>query len=75
MSALITNKNSPNVMTVMGKVSMSKMGLMKVLSKASTNASNNAVVNCGMCTPLKTVDKPYATSAVIKRRIMMFMLM
>lgn len=60
---------------VMGNVSTINIGLMKVLSRASTNASTSAVVNWGMCTPLKTVDNPYAAKAVIKIRMSMFMLM
>lgn len=48
MSAFITNKNNPSVIMVMGNVSITKIGLMKVFSKARTNANTSAVVNWGM---------------------------
>ena len=48
MSALITNKNNPNVITVIGRVSITKIGLRKVLSSASTKAKTKAVVNWEM---------------------------
>ena len=58
INALMTNKNNPRVIKVMGKVRITNIGLRKVLSNASTNANTRAVVNSGMWTPLKTVDKP-----------------
>lgn len=45
ISALITNKNNPKVTIVTGKVSTTKMGLIKILSNPRTMATINAVVN------------------------------
>lgn len=42
--ALIINKNNPNVKNVIGKVRMIKIGLIKILSKPKTIATNKAVV-------------------------------
>ena len=43
MMALITNKNSPNVKIVNGKVNTTNIGLIKTLSNPKTTATINAV--------------------------------
>jgi hypothetical protein len=51
--ALITNKNKPNVKTVIGKVKKTKIGFKKVFSKPKTTATITAVVILSTCTPVK----------------------
>ncbi len=43
ITAFITSKKSPKVTTVIGMVSMVKIGFTIVFKKASTTATNNAV--------------------------------
>jgi len=43
ISALITNKNNPSVNMVTGSVNSTSSGLIKILSKPSTNATMIAV--------------------------------
>lgn len=45
ITALITNKNNPNVMMVTGNVSITKIGFINILSNPRTIATTNAVVN------------------------------
>jgi hypothetical protein len=51
MMALIINKKSPNVRIVTGKVSSTKMGFTKKLSKAKTIATTIEVINVSTATP------------------------
>ena len=44
ISALITNKNNPKVIIVTGSVSMTNIGLIKILSNPKTTATIKAVV-------------------------------
>lgn len=44
IKALITNKNNPKVTKVIGKVNITKMGLIKILSSPRTTATIKAVV-------------------------------
>lgn len=43
INTFITNKNSPNVMMLMGMVKITKMGLMNVFNKPNIAATNMAV--------------------------------
>jgi hypothetical protein len=52
MIALITSKKSPRVIKVTGKVSITKIGLIKILSRPNTTATISAVVNPATCTPV-----------------------
>lgn len=44
ISALITNKNNPKVIKVIGRVKITKIGLMNILSSPRTTATIKAVV-------------------------------
>lgn len=44
INALMTNKNNPKLRMVTGKVSITKIGLINILSKPKTMATNKAVV-------------------------------
>ena len=44
INALMTNKNNPNVTIVTGKVSITNIGLINILSKPRTTATIKAVV-------------------------------
>ena len=44
ISTLITRRNKPSVNTVMGMVKITSMGFIKVFKRASTTATNSAVV-------------------------------
>lgn len=68
------SRNNPSVTMVMGNVSMMRMGLRSTFITASTRANRTAVLKLLICTPPKTVDKPYATNAVANSRIMKFMI-
>ena len=58
LNTFITNKNKPIVIMVMGKVRITKIGLINVFSSASTTARISASVKLGMCTPFKIMLKP-----------------
>jgi hypothetical protein len=49
--ALITNKNKPKVKIVNGKVNMTNIGLMNILSNPKTTATIKAVVKLATWTP------------------------
>ena len=51
MTALMTNKNKPNVMMVTGKVNKTKIGLMKILSNPKTTATIIEVPKLSTRTP------------------------
>ena len=51
MSALITNRNSPRVNTVTGRVSSTRIGRSKVFNKPSTKAAISAEVKLVTTTP------------------------
>jgi len=72
MSALITNKKSPNVRIVTGNVNKTIMGLMKRLSNPKTIATIKDVVKFATCTPFikwaMTITKIAVT--IILRKIM-----
>jgi len=53
ISALSTNKNKPIVIIVMGKVSSTKIGLIKVFSTASTITRISAWIKLGCVHLLK----------------------
>ena len=72
--AFITNKNKPSVIMVIGKVRTTNIGFINVLSNARTNANIRASLKSGICTPDSNADKPYATSALINRRIIKFIM-
>ena len=44
INALMTSRNSPKVINVIGNVSITMMGLIKILSKPRTTATIKAVV-------------------------------
>lgn len=52
--ALMTNKNSPRLMMVIGNVNSTKTGLIKALTTAKTIATTTAVHQLLTCTPGKT---------------------
>ena len=81
MRALITNTNKPKVSTVTGKARSLIMGLMKVLSKASTKATINRVTippeveSSGSETPgVIHAEMPIAAHDNIKRNIVLISL-
>jgi hypothetical protein len=72
INALITKRNNPNVMMVIGSVSMINIGLSMALKTASTNANINAVVNWLMWMPDNIYDNPNATTAETIMRTIKF---
>ena len=66
IQALITNKNSPNVTMVIGKVRMIKMGFNMALRNAKTAATIIAVVKLVTSTPGKKYAKTKTAIAVSK---------
>ena len=54
--AFITKRKSPNVTTVIGKVSKTKIGLIMALRQANTRANIMAVVIFEICTPDKIFE-------------------
>lgn len=71
MSALITNKNNPIVMMVMGRVKIMRMGFIKKLSKPKTKAKITAVENWLICTPgaIQAATKAAKEVTNMRRRI------
>lgn len=65
MMVFTTNKNSPNVNNVIGRVNNTKIGFTKKLSNAKTTATVNAVVNSSTITPFMTFAKSSTKPAVI----------
>lgn len=51
MTALMTNKNKPKVRIVTGRVSITKMGLIKIFSNPRTTATIKAVAKPSTRTP------------------------
>ena len=51
ISALMTSRNSPNVIIVTGKVSNTKIGFIKILSNPKTMATMTEVVKLATLTP------------------------
>ena len=75
ISALITSRNSPKVMIVTGKVNNTKMGLMKILSNASTMATITEVVKLATVTPGIKCAMMRTSSAVTKILMIRFMML
>ena len=75
ISALITKRKRPSVITVIGRVKITSNGLINRLSSPRTRANMSASLKSGMCTPLSNFDNPKATSAVMKSLMMMFMML
>ncbi len=65
----ITKRNKPSVTTVIGMVSTMRIGFTKVLSKASTSATINAVNTLLTCTPLSTYDTIRTASVVMSNLV------
>jgi len=63
MSALITNRNKPNVKMVIGKVRMIRMGFTRIFNNPRTIARISAVTKDWIWTPLSTYDRAKATTA------------
>ena len=61
----MTNKNNPNVKIVTGNVNRINIGFTKKLSKPSTIATVNAVVNSSTTTPFIKYDSDITSEAVI----------
>ena len=57
ISALITKRKSPNVITVIGKVSKTKIGFITAFRHAKTRAKMMAVVMFEICTPVKIFER------------------
>lgn len=75
ITALITKRNKPNVMIVIGKVKMTKIGFMKASKTANTIARIMADVNpSASCTPGRNFDKTTTASAVKSNLMIKFML-
>ena len=58
MTALITSKNNPSVITVTGIVSKTRIGFTMALSKPSTSEKIIAVLKSAILTPLKKWVRP-----------------
>ena len=74
IKAFITNKNSPNVNTVMGSVKMTNMGLTNRFNKAKTTDTIIAVTYPSTVTPVKTWAKINTATAVNKSLRMSFII-
>ena len=73
IAALITNRNKPKVMMVIGKVKMTKIGFTKESSTARTTAKIMADVNpSASCTPGRNFAKITTASAVKSNLIIKF---
>ena len=70
--ALITKRNNPRVMIVIGRVKMTRTGLIKKLSKPNTKAKTSAVVYRSICTPGVIHAAINAASEVTNMRKRMF---
>lgn len=66
ITALITNKNKPNVTTVTGSVKTTKIGLIKRFSNPKTTATITAVPKLATCTPVKRLDNNKTKAAVTR---------
>jgi hypothetical protein len=69
ISALITNRKSPRVTRVIGKVRMISMGFTIAFRTAKTMATIIAVQKVSMEMPLNKYDKPKATMDVTMMRM------
>jgi hypothetical protein len=65
MTALMTNKNKPNVKKVTGKVNNTNMGFTKKFNNPRTMATVKAVENSSIITPFISLDMTKAKMAVI----------
>jgi hypothetical protein len=72
--AFITKRKRPKVRMVTGRVRITRMGFMIILRIASTNASTIAVQKLLIWMPGRKLVIPYATAAVMIRRMMKFMM-
>ena len=70
--ALMTKRNNPNVIMVMGRVSNMSTGFKIAFKIASTTATTIAVQKVSIVTPPKIYDKPNATMEVTTMRMMNF---
>jgi hypothetical protein len=62
---LITKEKKPNVISVIGKPKILKIGFTNPLSSESTKANMQAVVKSEKCTPDKNLVSTNATTDVI----------
>lgn len=62
----------PSVTIVIGKVRSIRSGFTIAFNNAKTRAKITAVLKSAMCTPVNTIDKPYAAAAVTNKRIKKF---
>ena len=74
MAALITKANSPKVIMVSGRPKRFRTGLTNKLSSPKTIANISAVPKPENSTPGKIFVSKNATTAVIKSRIMIFII-
>ena len=71
--ALITRMNRPSVMMVTGSVSSTRMGLIRVLTMASTMAATIAVPKLLTCTELIRNGRANSAAALINKETIKFM--
>ena len=64
--AFITSKNKPKVITVTGKVRITKIGFIKRLSNPKTTATITAVPKLATCTPVKRLASNKTKAAVTR---------
>ena len=66
IKAFITNKNKPSVTNVTGRVSNTRIGLMKIFSNPKTTATITAVPKLATWTPVKMFDNNKTKAAVTR---------
>ncbi len=71
----MTNKNSPNVNTVIGKVKITNIGFKKALSNANTIAKIIADVNPATSTPGRKLANTTTATAVKSNLMIKFIVM
>lgn len=74
ITALITNKNNPKVIIVIGKVRIIKIGLIIKFKIDKTTATIIAVVYESTYTPLRILARTTTAIALSKSRMISFML-
>lgn len=66
ITALMTNKNKPSVITVTGSVKTTKIGFIKTFNNPKTTATITAVPKLATCTPVKILDSNKTKAAVTR---------
>lgn len=73
--ALIINRNSPNVMIVIGNVKITKMGFTNTFKIANTTATMIADKKPSMATPGRNLANTTTTTAVMSNLIIRFIIL